>query len=140
MRVWDFVLGSFSIGVLVLGVYALAKHLRLPGRFKSLDEITVIIGVSNWARKQIGADDPRRKDIIRAHNYLWVMNGNMVPAFLARISAQDLKVLAPFIEKVIEGKGPPWNMPAEYEDNRPALLSAFKARMKAESLWPEQRR
>ena len=52
------------------------------------------------------------------------------------MSTQELALVAPFIDECIAGRGPPLNLPAEYEDWRPAALAAFKARMQAEGLWP----
>jgi hypothetical protein len=46
-------------------------------------------------------------------------------------------MLVPFIDRVIDGKGQPLNLPAEYEDTRPADLRGFKARMQAEGFWPK---
>jgi hypothetical protein len=60
------------------------------------------------------------------------------PRFGARISAQDLAVLASLIDQVIAGQGPPRVLSAEYEDARPAILGVFKARMQAEGLWPRE--
>ncbi len=57
--------------------------------------------------------------------------------YLTRLPRAELAVLAPFIDEIIEGRGPPLNLPPEYEDYRPRVLAAFKARMTAEGLWPE---
>ncbi|WP_212226925.1 hypothetical protein [Bradyrhizobium lablabi] len=55
---------------------------------------------------------------------------------LYSISRGDLAVLAPYIDEWIEGKLPPQNLPAEYEDIRPKVLLAFKQRLRAEGRWP----
>jgi hypothetical protein len=55
-----------------------------------------------------------------------------------RIPVEELAMLAPFIDLAIDGKGPPLNLPAEYEDWRPETLAAFKKRMQAEGLWPQR--
>jgi hypothetical protein len=60
------------------------------------------------------------------------------PPFRRPDIAQDLAVLAPFIDQVIAGKGPPPILSAEYEDTRPATLGTFRARMQAEGLWPRE--
>jgi hypothetical protein len=56
--------------------------------------------------------------------------------YLYSISRGDLTVLAPYIDEWIEGKLPPQNLPAEYEDIRPKVLLAFKQRLRAEGRWP----
>jgi hypothetical protein len=48
----------------------------------------------------------------------------------------SIKVLSPFIDLVIDAKGPKQDLPAEYEDWHPKTLAAFKGRMQAEALWP----
>jgi|HubBroStandDraft_6_1064221.scaffolds.fasta_scaffold669196_2 hypothetical protein len=129
-----FVSGLILAGILVLSAYALAQRSRLPVKFKNFEEKECVAGVVWWARRQIGAADPRQKTIAPLDFYLryaW-----LIP--ITRISIQDLEILAPFIDQFIEGKGPPWILSAEYEDTRPAVLGDFKARMEAEGLWPRR--
>lgn len=132
MTILNVVFGLFAVGVLILAAYARAKRRRLPVTFTSLDEMNAVAEVVITARRQISADDPRRTAIWLLWMYL--PNSRVVP--LTRISAQDLEILAPFIDQFIAGKGPPSILPAEYEDWRPAVLSSFKARMQDEGLWP----
>jgi hypothetical protein len=55
---------------------------------------------------------------------------------LQSISREDLAVLAPYIAEWIEGRLPPQNLPAEYEDYRPPVLLGFKQRLQSEGRWP----
>lgn len=54
---------------------------------------------------------------------------------MGSIPVEELAILHPFIDLIIDGKGPPLNQPAEYDD-RPEVLRKFKQRMQAEGLWP----
>jgi len=58
--------------------------------------------------------------------------------FFHSISRADLRFLAPYIDEWINGQAPPQNLPAEYPDERPEELRAFKERMQKEGLWPEK--
>jgi hypothetical protein len=51
------------------------------------------------------------------------------------ISREDLEVLAPYIDEWID-RPPPQDLPSEYYDWRPDVLTPFKARMLKEGLWP----
>ena len=68
--------------------------------------------------------------------FVRIPSSPLTPPSLVRMSTQELALVAPFIDECIAGRGPPLNLPAEYEDWRPAALAAFKARMQAEGLWP----
>jgi hypothetical protein len=124
----------FIAGILVLIVYVQAKRSQLPVTFKSFDEVSSVGSVADWAQTQIATGDPRRQAIFAVSPYLPV--SRPTPAFFVRISADDLALLAPFIDQFIVGQGPPLNQPAEYEDWRPTVLRTFKERMQAEGLWP----
>jgi hypothetical protein len=104
-------------------------------KFKTNDELEAVASVAIWARQQIGHDDPRWKAISLMYGY-FTSYGIQMPVF-TRISAQDLEILAPFIDRFIEGKGPPSILSVEYEVWQPAALKSFKARMKIEGWWPE---
>jgi hypothetical protein len=139
MTFWKFWNGLSVIlgaGALIAVVLAIKQQSKLPVRFKSLDELNAITAVARWAQQQVSADDPRRKRL----GFLSVFAlGVWVPMSI-RISAQDLALLAPFIDRSIAGEGPPSPLPAEYEDWQPEALRGFKARMTAEGLWPEDAR
>ncbi len=133
MTFWQllFVVGTF--GLLAFGIYAQMQRLKLPVRFASIDELNAVADVARWARQRFERGDPRQKGIIGTW---WYLSRFSITRIGARISAQELVLLAPFIDEAIAGKGPPLNLPAEYEDDRPARLGAFKARMQNEGLWP----
>lgn len=130
--VWNGLWIFFGAGLLIFAVYAQMQRNKLPVRFKTFDELNAITDVVLWAQPQIGADDPRRKRIVSLWLYLIAAK---IPIGI-RISAQDLELLAPFIDRFIAGHGPPSPLPAEYEDLRPTVLHTFKERMQADGLWP----
>jgi hypothetical protein len=136
MTLWDGLGLLVGAGVVVAVIYGQIKLNKLPVRFAGSDEFDTVKGVLWWAEKQIGAHDPRRK---RVSLMIVLLNRDFFPIRM-RISTQDLEVLAPFIDRYIAGEGPPWSLPAEYEDRRPQTLRDFKARMKAEGLWPDDAR
>jgi hypothetical protein len=120
-----------GLAVIAGGVILLASN-RMPVTFKNLDEEAAVYQVSRWAAKQldITPGDPR----LRYSLWLWMYSANF--NWLGSIPVAELTLLAPFINLVIDGKGPPPNLPPEY-DNRPETLSRFKRRMQAEGLWPQ---
>ena len=127
------------IAVIAIAVLAVRVRANQPVWFKTLDELGSVTDVVVWASKQIATDNPRRK----ALQLLSVKLGPpavsvLTPLSFVRMSAEDLALVAPFVDECIAGRGPPLNMPAEYEDWRPAALAAFKARMRAEGLWPRE--
>jgi hypothetical protein len=134
MSVIQYVFALTGIALLIFGVYALANRLKEPIRFTSLDELRCVGGVAIWAQQQIDRSDPRADAI----GFLSVYLGRLQPTFIVRISVAELEALAPFIDEFIAGKGPAWNLPAEYEDWRPAVLREFKSRMTAEGFWPKR--
>jgi hypothetical protein len=111
------------------------KGPRLPIQLKSFDEIDCVCGAAAWATGRLGNEEANRKlphtNGIRMSSWF----GTPLP-YLVRLPQAELAILAPFIDAIIEGRGPPLNLPSEYEDYRPRVLAAFKARMKAEGLWP----
>jgi hypothetical protein len=119
---------------LAVALYWLRKvrAAEMPVTFKNLDEETTIYQVARWAAKQL--DLPPGDSRLRWSLVLWASSANF--SWMGRIPKSELAELQPFIDLVIEGKGPPQNLPAEYNDLRPGILRGFKARMKAESLWP----
>jgi|SRR5579871_697194 len=133
MTVWHGLAFLLGIGLLIFLLCAQAQRLQLPVRFTTSDELAVITQVAWWAQKQIGAADPRHGRLA----VMAVLLGRRLFPIGLRISAQDLEILAPFIDQFIAGQGSPWPLSAEYEDRRPQILSDFKTRMKAEGLWPE---
>jgi hypothetical protein len=90
--------------------------------------------VALFALKRLGL--PRRGDrrLLTAWALLFMANFPFLP--MQSISREDLALLAPFIDEWIDGKAPPQNLPAEYEDLRPQTLLAFKRRLLSEGLWP----
>src|ERR1051325_1268791 len=125
-----------GIAALAFATYRQTKRLKLPVRFASVDELTAVARVAFWAQRRFDHRDPRWEAIFAIGSYLRIFAS--FTRIGARISAQDVAVLAPFIDQFIAGDGPPSILSVEYEDERPALLGAFKARMQAEGLWPRE--
>jgi hypothetical protein len=126
-----FIYGLLSIAFLGLVTYAVLRaRRRLPVTFRSFDEANAVGAVAVWARQQIKNGDPRRNAINWLNLYF------PIPLSIQRISRADIALLAPFIDEFIAGRGPPLNLPAEYDDWRPAALREFKARMQREGFWP----
>jgi hypothetical protein len=127
------------IALIALAVLAARVRASQPVRFKSFDEVGSVVDVLAWAGKQVAADDPRRMvfHVLRLKISPPSASG-LTPPSLVGMSAEDLALVAPFIDEAIAGRGPPLNMPAEYEDWRPAALATFKARLQAEGLWPRE--
>jgi hypothetical protein len=119
--------------VLVVLFRRLRRGPPMPVTFKSLDEETAVYGVTRWATKQL---DIKRGDLRLLYaQTLYLCSVNW--SWMGSIPKAELAVLQPFIDLMIEGKGPPQNLPAEYDDPRPEILLRFKGRMKTEGLWPE---
>lgn len=107
---------------------------RFPIRFKTYDELDAVGQVVRLALRRLGL--PRRGDrrLLKARALVFMRGFTFLPMW--SISREDLAVLAPFIDEWIDGKAPPQNLPAEYEDLRPKTLLAFKRRLLSEGLWP----
>jgi hypothetical protein len=139
--IWNCLGVLFGALCIALAVWAVRQRQKLPVRFKSIDEYVTVTDVTNSALKQLPRDDPRRLILQVASLRLDdSVRPVVVPPSWVRISAEDLRVLAPFIDLWIDKKGPPINLPFEYqaemENERAARLAAFKARMQSEGLWP----
>lgn len=127
------------IAAIALAVFAARVRASQPVRFKTFDEVGSVDDVVVWASKQIPADDRRRSALdMLSIKISPPSSSGLTPPSLVSMSVEDLALAAPFIDECIAGRGPPLNMPAEYEDWRPAALAAFKARMQAEGLWPRE--
>jgi hypothetical protein len=105
---------------------------QLPVRFGNLDELWGVHSVARLAATEhaISVGDLR---LIYALNLL---SYSQLSFWMAGLPKEELVILAPFIDRIIEGRGPPLNLPSEYEDWRPATLQRFKNRMIAQGLWP----
>ncbi len=134
MTLWQGLFVLFTLALLAFGIYAQAQRLKLPVRFASIDELNAVADVARWARQRFERGDPLQKAIIGTW---WYLSRFSITRIGARISARELALVAPFIDEVIAGKGPPLDLAAEYGDDRPACLGAFKARIHAEGLWPQ---
>ena len=124
-----------SILCVTLGVaaVAVAAKRRMPVKFKNLDEQRTVYNVACWAAKQLDIKAGDRRLL-----YSRLLRGvSSRFNWMGSIPVQELAILSPFIDLMIEGKGPPLNQPAEYEDRRPAILKQFKERMQTEELWPQ---
>jgi hypothetical protein len=133
MTLWQGFAVLCVLALLAFAIYAQTQRLKLPVSFTSLDELSAVAGVAKWARQRFDRGDPRRTAIDQTWWYLARFDFTRMGA---RISAQEIALLAPFIDQVIAGEGPPPFLSAEYGDDRPALLGAFKARMQTEGRWP----
>jgi hypothetical protein len=96
--------------------------------FKTLDEVAVVQQLIAW----VADKEPERRIRLLFGNTL--MHHGIVA--LQSIPREDLAILAPYIDEWIEGRLPPQNLPAEYEDYRPRVLLAFKQRLQSEGRWP----
>jgi hypothetical protein len=127
----EILFGAVTIGFVVWAV----SRPRLPIRFKTYDELYAVQEVVRWASKHLGL--PHRGDRrLLTTRALFTQTIDFLP--MRSISREDLAVLAPFIDEWIEGKAPPQNLPAEYEDYRPSTLLAFKRRLVSEGVWPSE--
>lgn len=64
---------------------------------------------------------------------------------MGKIPVEELAVVSPFIDLIIDAKGPQPNLPPEYSQEeylepRRETLRQFKKRMEAEGLWPQPQR
>jgi hypothetical protein len=125
---------SFSAilgGLIIVGAIAwtfITRRTRIW--LRTLDEVAVIKELMFWAAPKV----PGRK----GHMLYWAAFA-IAPFGIARLqsmSREDFAVLAPFVDEWIEGRLPPQNLPAEYEDFRPRILLAFKQRLLSAGLWP----
>ena len=96
--------------------------------FKTLDEVAVIDELMLWVARQV----PERRNQLLLGSTL-MRNGVLA---LQSITREDLAILAPYIDEWIEGRLPPQNLPAEYEDYRPRVLLSFKQRLQSKGQWP----
>jgi hypothetical protein len=128
-------------------IIAFKRRLALPVRFTSRDEIYAVQEAAMLGRSQMPVGGPKCAQLLSLQLRLsgsGIMRNsftyNRLPLFpsLVHLSKEELEVMTPFIDQIIDGRAP-WNLPAEYEDYRPAVLRAFKERMIAQQLWPSQR-
>jgi hypothetical protein len=119
------------VGAIVGAAYCLTH--RRPVRFRSLDEQVTFGAVARWAAREldIRPNDPR----LRYALSLWIFSSDL--NWLGSVPVEELALVAPFIDPMIEGKGPPPNIPPDYKDGRPQMLTRFKERMIAQGLWPK---
>jgi hypothetical protein len=99
-------------------------------RFKTFDEVAVFKELLFWAAQQL---PDRERQVLTAKATMLQPTGLVA---LQSISREDLAVLVPFIDEWIDGKAPPQDLPAEYEDYRPRTLLAFKRRLQSKKRWP----
>jgi len=65
---------------------------------------------------------------------LWRVWPIILP-FTVVLSADNLAVLSPFIDEIIAGGGPPYELDKAY-DYRAAALSGLEKRMQEKGIWP----
>lgn len=134
MGAFGAIVTAILFAALAVGLTLDAKRGPLPIGFKSMRECAEVGFTAHWACRHVDRQDPRYKTLLSL--YFRLGQYPMYFYFLRAMRRQELEIVAPFIDKIIEGKGPPLNLPAEYEDERPAILAKFKARMQDEGLWP----
>lgn len=122
------------VGAVVWVALAFVRSMRMPVTFKSLDEQRLIYSVALWAAKELNKKPGDGQ--LRYSLNLWAYSVNY--CWMGSIPVDELRILSPFIDLMINGKGPPQNLPNEYKDERPDMLTRFKDRMKAEWLWPRE--
>jgi hypothetical protein len=106
---------------------------RWPVRFKHLVEQEAVSFVAHWAARQLNMAPSDQR--LRYSNSLSLLS--VILNWRGSIPVEELALLAPFIDLVIDGEGPPQKLPAYYEDTRPETLRRFKQRMQSEGLWPQ---
>lgn len=99
-------------------------------RTPSSDEERAIYGAAIWAAKQL--DIKPGDSRLRYSLMLWVYSSYFNST--GSIPVEELSLLGPFIDLIIEGKAPPLN---QYYNTSPAILRPFKDRMQVEGLWPQ---
>jgi hypothetical protein len=119
----------FGAGLIAAAVWTVFRR-RHHVRFKTFDEVAVVKELMFWAAQRL----PDREGRLFTAKATMLQPTALVA--LQSISREDLAVLAPFIDEWIDGKAPPQNLPAEYEDYRPRTLLAFKQRLQSKELWP----
>jgi hypothetical protein len=126
-------LDNILVGLTLLGAVAalvlVIRRRRSGIGFKTLDEVTVVQELMHWAADKVPAG--RRTQFLLGST---LMHRGIVA--LQSISREELAILAPYIDEWIEGRLPPQNLPAEYEDYRPRVLLGFKQRLQSEGRWP----
>ncbi len=118
-------------GCIALWIWIIANR-RSFIWFKTYDEAEVIAGLMHWVAEKV--PEPRRRSLQRQVQLMSAYPYS--PPFIKGISREDLALLAPYVDEWIDGRLPPQNLPAEYEDYRPRTLRAFKQRLRAKGQWP----
>jgi hypothetical protein len=120
----------FSFVVTVFALIVIVRRFRPGGRmpvtFTSPDEESAVYQVALWAAKELNIrwGGPQ----LRYSFALYLSSANWI--WMGSIPVAELALLRPFIDLMIAGKGPPQNLPAEYDDPRPETLRRFKERCK----------
>jgi hypothetical protein len=118
-----------------------AYRRRLPVTFKSVKEESAVCFTANWAAKELNIKfgDSKLRYSLMLFGFTYNLNR------MGRIPVEELAVLSPFIDLIIDGKGPRLNIPSEYDQEeymgpRREALTQFKKRMQVEGLWPQPKR
>jgi hypothetical protein len=117
----------------ICAVLIIGSDHRWPVRFRHLVEQEAVSFVAHWAAKQLNMTPNDRR--LQFSNSLSSLS--VILNWRGSIPVEELALLSPFIDLVIDGKGPPQKLPPCYEDTRPETLRRFKQRMQSESLWPQ---
>lgn len=134
MAIFAVICIALFMAAVAIGLTLDAKRGPMPIGFVSMRECSEVGFTARWAEGLVDRQDPRHRTLM----FIRLRLGRYPNAFFLRaMSRSELETVAPFIDEVIAGRGPPWNLPAEYEDERPAVLTEFKTRMQREGMWPK---
>lgn len=110
---------------------------RFPVTFDSVKEERAVFRVAQRADKELKSKQGESKLVYSLLLWTWTVSFNRG----GRIPAEELAILSPFIDSIIDGNGPALMLPEydqdEYVDPGPKILRQFKKRMQAEGLWPQ---
>jgi hypothetical protein len=127
------IMGALIVGGVIIAMIAAVAANRLPVRFRSFYELNEIYGVARWAAKELALTEGDTRLFHSLNLFVYSLYGY----WASSIPIEELALLAPFIDRIIDGKGPLLNLPMEYEVQRRETLQRFKRRMEAGGLWPQ---
>ena len=122
MLVLRFIVGGILLGIMIVGMI---RRFTLSGKVTTHSEVQALRAVMMDARSNIGKDDPRQYSL-RVVDQRLLQSELTVPLVL--MSAEELRVLAPFIDIRLTAHGT--------QRDEQNVLTAFKERMVRQNLWP----
>lgn len=126
-----------SVAFVAALIFRFSADLSNPGRLESRAELYAVLRITSAAIQGMEKSDPRRRIVTAVWARLEGSYAGLVVSFIYlpfsdALTAEELAVLAPFIDKDIAGAEP-------LADERAAdivALNGLKERMKAKRLWP----